>query len=103
MKYLFVYGSLITEKSPFNLKPLESVFIQGFKLYLEKKENTKTNYHFIKLQKTSNLEDIVSGYLVEFDEKTLEKLDAYEGNSYERIETEAVKRNLEKVKVFIYM
>jgi len=103
MKYLFVYGSLITENSPFNLSPLESVFIQGFKLYLEKKENTKTNYHFIKLKKTLNLEDIVSGYLVEVDEKTLEKLDTYEGNSYERIETEAVKRNLEKVKVFIYM
>lgn len=103
MSYLFVYGSLITEKSPFKLVALESVFVEGYKIYVEKKVNSANNYHFIKLQKTGNLMDIVSGYLVEADDEILEKLDTYEGTSYERIEIEAVKRNFEKVKVFVYI
>lgn len=103
MKYLFVYGSLITKNSPFHFSPLESIFIEGYKLYIEKKLNSENNYHFIKIKNTGNKDDIVSGYLVEVDESMLRKLDEYEGSTYMRIEVEAMKRNLEKIKVFVYM
>jgi|GEM_PF-2238375 len=103
MKYLFVFGSLITEKSPYKLKPLESVFVEGYKIFLEKKKDSQNNYHFIKLKETSDLKDIVSGYLVEIDEDILNNLDKYEGSAYERTEVDVVKRNLEKVKAFVYI
>lgn len=103
MNYLFVYGSLIAKNSPFKFSPLESIFIEGYKLYIEKKQNSENNYHFIKLQKTEDTNDIVSGYLVEVSDDILQKLDTYEGSSYKRVEIEAMKRTLEKVKVFVYV
>lgn len=100
-KNLFVYGSLILEKSPIKLVPVESVFVLEYKLTLKQKENS--NYFFIQLTPTGKVSDIVSGYLTEVEPELFEKLDKYEGSAYKRKEIVVFKRDNTPIKAFAYV
>jgi gamma-glutamylcyclotransferase (GGCT)/AIG2-like uncharacterized protein YtfP len=99
-KNLFTYGSLILEKSPVRVIPIESVFVRGCKLVTKNKENSR--YVFLLLEPTGTLEDIVSGYLAEVTDEELEKIDRYEGVQYQRRELIAYKRDGTHLKAFAY-
>lgn len=101
--YLFTYGSLILESSKIQVKPIQSVFLRGYKTIVKKSPITKTNYHNLLLEKTENEQDIVAGYVAQVDQDTLEKLDIYEGVNYQRVEILVFTRNLEELKAFAYI
>ncbi len=103
IKYLFTYGSLILDQSKVKLHPLESVFLRGYKLVVEKSPITQTNYHYILLEETKIDSDIIPGYLAEVNDEILERLDKLEGKSYRRIIVTVFTRQLEPIEVYVYI
>lgn len=103
IKYIFTYGSLILDGSKIKLRPLQSVFLRGYKLLVEKSPITENNYHYILLQETKVETDIIPGYLAEVDGDTLIKLDKYEGNSYKRVVVTVFNRTHEPLEAFVYV
>lgn len=102
---LFIYGSLLLNRHNlgFIIKPMESVFVKGYKITIEKSPITKTNYHYIKLVFTGNEQDIVPGFLTRVSEEELKLLDAYEGDSYTRTRLECYDREINKCECYAYI
>lgn len=103
IKYLFTYGSLILDQSKVKLHPLESVFLRGYKLVVEKSPITQTNYHYILLEETKIDSDIIPGYLAEVNDEILERLDKFEGKSYRRIIVTVFTRQLKPIEAYVYI
>ncbi len=99
--YLFTYGSLILEKSPVKVTPIESVFITEYKLFLKPKPDS--SYLFLIAKKTGKASDIISGYLAEVNDDELKKIDKYEGVNYIRMSVIVHKRDNTPVRAFIYL
>lgn len=99
--YLFTYGSLILDKCPVRVKPIESVFALEYRLKIKTKENS--NYLFLQLENTGSATDIVSGYLAEVTDEELIDIDKYEGPSYQRKEIVVYKRDNTPVKAYVYL
>jgi len=102
-KFIFTYGSLILDKSPVKVKPVKNCLLFGWKLVIQKSPITKTDYHYILLEKTNSKNDIVSGYISEVDDEILSKIDSYEGKFYKRIEVDVFDRRMNKCRVFVYV
>lgn len=102
---LFVYGSLLLNQHKFNfsLEPIESVFIRGYKVIIEKSPTTKINYHYLKLIQTNNENDIIPGFIVELNEENLNLLDTYEGDTYVRIKINYFNRSIISNTCYVYV
>lgn len=100
-KYLFTYGSLILEKSPIKLTPIESAFVIEYKLFVKPKEDA--SYMFLLAKHTGKASDIIAGYLAEVTNEDLKKIDKYEGANYLRMSVFAYMRNNSPVRAFIYV
>ena len=103
-KFLFTYGSLLLNNHGLNIefKPLKSVFIKGYSLYIEKSPITKSNYHYISLIESVN-DNAIPGFLVELSDDEFEMLDMYEGKSYERKVRICLDRRLKEISCYVYI
>ncbi len=106
---LFTYGSIVVPDIIQNVLGFvpqieKSVFIRGWRILLQNAESKKyAKYHYLMADFTGDDDNIVSGFLVDIPEESIEKLDKWEGAEYSRIDVICYTRELKEIECQIYV